>query len=165
MCYTINVNKLSKKKKKEVKQMEKEKINALAKFLEVETNEITEGECYDNSLAYDNQEYLVLTEEQADEKAKEEILYSLWAFNTDFVISHCKNFEKMDISEVETAEKSLRYAQENCCENANGLVYALIDNIDEFVEDAIDADGRGHFLAYYDGVENEQDGFYIYRVS
>ena len=145
--------------------MEQEKINALAKFLEVETNEITEG-VYDNdALAYGNQEYLVLTNEQADAKAKEEIEYSLWAFNTDFIIQHCKNFEKMDIYEIEAAEKSLRCAQENCCENANGLVFALIDNMEEFVEDAINADGRGHFISRYDGVENEQDGFYIYRMD
>lgn len=71
----------------------------------------------------------------------------------------------MDIYEVEAAEKSLRYAQENCCEGANGLVYALIDNIDEFIEDAIIADGRGHFISYYDGVENELNDLYIYRLN
>lgn len=26
-------------------------------------------------------------------------------------------------------------------------------------------DGRGHFLAGYDGVENEQDGYYIYQTN
>jgi hypothetical protein len=70
----------------------------------------------------------------------------------------------MTEEEVESAIRSLQYAQRSC-ENANGLVRALIDDMDEFIEDAINADGRGHFIAYYDGVENEQDGFYIYRVS
>lgn len=140
------------------------KAKALADFLEVGLEEITEGGCYDNSLSCDGAEYLVLTEEQADERAKEEIEGSLWAFNPDFVISHCSNFETMTEDEVESAVRSLEYAQRSC-ESANGLVRALIDDIDEFVEDAIDADGRGHFIAYYDGVENEQDGFYIYRVS
>lgn len=26
-------------------------------------------------------------------------------------------------------------------------------------------DGRGHFLSGYDGKENEQDGYYIYRIN
>lgn len=147
--------------------MTNEKINTLATFLNVEANEIETSSWDDDILTYGQQEYLVLTDEEAEEKAKEEILQSLWAFNTDFIIQHCKNFEKMDIYEIETAEKSLRYAQENCCENANGLVYALIDDIDEFINDAIMADGRGHFLSFYfyDGRENEENNLYIYRVN
>lgn len=147
------------------KELQELKAKALADFLEVGLEEITEGTCYDNSLSCNGAEYQVFTEEQANERAKEEILNSLWAFNPDFIISHCKNFEKMDCYEFDSAVESLRHAQENCCESANGLVFALIDDMDEFVEDAINADGRGHFLAYYDGVENEQDNFYIYRVS
>ncbi len=142
-----------------------EKLQALAKFLEVPAEEITEGVCYDNSLSYGGAEYMVLTEEQADERAKEEILNSLWAFNADFIIQHCKNYDDMDCYEFNSAVESLRHAQEECCENANGLVFALIDDIDEFVEDAIMADGRGHFISYYDGEENEEGDFYIYRVD
>ena len=141
------------------------KARALADFLEVGLEEITEGTHYNDSLACNGAEYIVLTEEQADARAKEEILNSLWAFNTDFIISHCKNYNDMDQCEFDSAVESLRYAQEKCCEGANGLVFALIDDIDEFVEDAINADGRGYFLAVYDGVEDEQDGFYIYRVN
>ena len=141
------------------------KARALADFLEVGLEEITEGDCYDDSLAYDGAEYMVLTDEQADERAREEITNSLWAFNADFIIRHCKNFDDMSTREYRSAVESLEYAQEQCCENADGLVVALIDDMDEFVEDAIDADGRGHFISRYDGVENEQDGFYIYRVD
>lgn len=140
------------------------KARALADFLEVGLEEITEGTCYDNSLACDGAEYMVLTDEQADAKAKEEILNSLWAFNPDFIIRHCSNFETMTQEEVKSAIRSLEYAQKSC-EYANGLVRALIADIDEFVKDAIYVDSRGHFIAYYDGVENEQDGYYIYRVG
>ena len=144
-----------------------EKAQALAKFLEISIEDLEIPE--DTELPFvvldTGANYAVLTEEQADAVAKEEILNSLWAFNADFVISHCKNYNDMDQCEVESAIESLRHAQENCCENANGLVFALIDDIDEFVEDAIDADGRGNFISRYDGVENEQDGFYIYRVD
>lgn len=144
-----------------------EKAQALAKFLEIsiEDLEIPEDAELPFVVLDTGAEYIVLTEEQADARAKEEILNSLWAFNADFVISHCKNYDDMDQYEVESAIESLRHAQENCCENANGLVFALIDDIDEFVEDAIDADGRGNFISRYDGVENEQDGYYIYRVD
>jgi hypothetical protein len=37
--------------------------------------------------------------------------------------------------------------------------------LEGFVEEAVSADGRGHFLSSYDGEENEQDGFYIYRIN
>jgi transcriptional regulator with XRE-family HTH domain len=144
-----------------------EKAQALAKFLEISIEDLEIPE--DTELPFvvldTGVEYRVLTEEQANEMVKEEILSSLWAFNADFVISHCKNYDDMDCDEFDSAVESLRHAQENCCESANGLVRALIDDMDEFVEDAIIADGRGHFLSYYDGAENEQDGFYIYRVS
>lgn len=144
-----------------------EKAQALAKFLEISVEDLEIPEDTELPLVVldTGVEYRVLTEEQADAKVKEEIEYSLWAFNPDFITSHCKNYDDMDQYEVESAIESLRYAQEQCCEGANGLVRALIDDMDEFVEDAINADGRGHFLAYYDGVENEQDGFYIYRVN
>jgi hypothetical protein len=143
-----------------------EKAQALAKFLEIsiEDLEIPEGTELPLVVLDTGVEYMVLTEEQADEMVKEEVEYSLWAFNPDFIIRHCSNFETMTEEEVESAIRSLQYAQRSC-ENANGLVRALIDDMDEFIEDAINADGRGHFIAYYDGVENEQDGFYIYRVS
>lgn len=145
--------------------MTQKKINTLAQFLEIEASELEQSSYDENIFNYGNQEYLILTDEEADEKTAEEIKNSLWAFNTNFIIQHCKNFEKMDIYEIEAAEKSLKYAQENCCENANGLVYALINDIDEFIEDAIIADGRGHFISYYDGIENELNGLYIYRLN
>ena len=143
-----------------------EQIKALAEFLEVSEDEITESEYYDeNTFSYDGAEYLVLDEEGADAKAREEIEYDLWTFHADFIIQHCKNYEEMNTSEYQSAVESLKYAQEKCCENANGLVKALIDNIDEFVDDAISIDGRGHFISRYDGEEYEMNGFYIYRVD
>ena len=146
--------------------MNEEQIKALAEFLEVSEDEITGSEYGDeNTFSYDGAEYLVLDEEGADAKAREEIEYSLWAFNADFIIQHCKNYEEMDNSEYQSAVESLRHAQEQCCENANGLVKALIDDMEEFMEDAIMADGRGHFISRYDGEEYEMNGFYIYRVD
>ena len=39
------------------------------------------------------------------------------------------------------------------------------DNLEEFINEAIQADGRGHFLNTYDSNENEEkteDGEYLY---
>ena len=52
-------------------------------------------------------------------------------------------------------------------DDANDTILALIDDFDEFVSDAISADGRGRFLSYYDGEENEEvvngETYFIYR--
>lgn len=136
-------------------------VDALAEFLNITNPEAEQ--------LLDEGDYLCLTEEEADEEARKEILNSLWAFNADFIIQHCKNYDKMDCYEYKAAVKSLQDAQSKQCESLNGLCAALIDDIDEFIEDAINADGRGHFISYYDGRENEiyYDGetFYIYRLN
>lgn len=141
------------------------KLETLAEFLGVGTDEITESEYYDNGFSYGNQEYLVLTDKEADEKAADEIRETLWAFNADFILLHAKNYNEMSDYEYRSAVDSLRKAQESACESLNGLVYAIIEDIDDFVEDAVMADGRGHFISHYDGYENELNGYYIYRVD
>jgi len=66
--------------------------------------------------------------------------------------------------------KAFQQMQESLCENANELVSAIIEDIDEFIEDAISSDGRAHFLSTYDDEENETEDdngetFYIYRLN
>lgn len=133
------------------------KIKALAEFLD-----ITEEEAM---KLIKNEDYLVLTDKEAEKKAKREILNSLWAFNADFILQHCKNADSMNSYERVSAVQALQDAQAKSCESLNGLIYAIINDINEFVNDAIKADGRGHFLSYYDGEENEQNGFFIYRLN
>jgi hypothetical protein len=54
--------------------------------------------------------------------------------------------------------------QAELCEDANEIVRAMIgERMDDFVSQAIGADERGHFLSSYDGEENQQGEFYIYR--
>ena len=75
----------------------------------------------------------------------------------------------MDNFEWDCAKEALESVQSSKAEGANGLVRALISDLDGFIEDAICEDGRGHFLASYDGDENEEtvDGvtYYIYRTN
>ena len=58
--------------------------------------------------------------------------------------------------------------QRNSCEDCNEFIKAMIDGtcgMNNFVERAIDADGRGQFLSQYDGEENEFGGYFIYRIN
>ena len=133
------------------------KIEALAKFLEIGIEDITETDW--GTLEADGSEFLVLTDEEADAKAYEEIEESLWAFNADFIIDMCG---------FSGGEKSLIAMQRESCEDCNEFIKAMIEGtcgMDSFVESAIETDGRGHFISMYDGEENEQNEYFIYRVN
>ena len=116
----------------------------------------------DAAQAIENNDYLVLTDEEATERATEEIEQSLWAFNKSFLDGHSEA-----ISEI--PDKDFEAMQCNLCESFNKAVRAMIDDFEHFVEDAISCDGRGHFISHYDGEENEekinQTYYYIYRLN
>jgi hypothetical protein len=118
-----------------------------------------------DTLTINGEEYRILTDDEADAAAREEIENSLWAFNADFILQHSTAYEETTDREDEIIIKALQEMQSKLCESAQPIVKALIKDLDEFTADAIDADGRGHFLSYYDGEENEADGFYIYRLN
>lgn len=108
---------------------------------------------------FDNDDYLVLTDEEADEKAKEYILDSAWAFNPSFL----SEFTGIDIQVFESIQSN------NRCEGNNNAILSMIDDEDDFAQMAISADGRGHFLSSYDGNESEGtvegETFYIFRQN
>lgn len=106
----------------------KNKIQALANFLEVSINEIVN--IYDNTFECNNEEYLVLTDSEADE-AEDDYL--------EQYIDDCVLFELPEQYRNYFDRESFKY---DC----------------RF-------DGRGHSLASYDGNENEEGEFYIYRVN
>ena len=124
---------------------------------------LTEIEEYEEN----NGDYLVLTNSEADEKAAEYIKDSLWAFNASFLAG-----------ETGIDDEVFKAIQDNGkCEGNNNAIESCIDDMESFVNAAISADGRGHFLAGYDFEENEEtvniygEGdaanatFYIYRVN
>lgn len=132
------------------------KIEALAKHLEIEVDDISENT--DGTFGDDNSqsgEYLVLTDGEADEMVKENILESLWAFNASFLASHCD----VDQDVIESIQANEKY------ESNNQVFKKLINDLDHFVDDAVSSDGRGHFLSTYDGDEHEVGEFYIYRTN
>ena len=116
----------------------------------------------------DGAEWLVLTDEEADEKTAEEIKEMLWAFRPEFIIEHMEQMENFSTTLRIQIIKSIEQIQVNLCEDANPFIYAIIggeNGIDDFISDAIEADGRGHFLSYYDGEEEETEHFFIYRIN
>ena len=141
-----------------VKNLDNPRIKALAKHLELTKEE--EKEIYYESYdiyCYGNQEYLVLTDDEADEKVAENIKDSVWAFNPSFLSSH---------SDID--EGVFKLLQDKC-ESANEAVLKLIKDFDKFVEDAVGTDGRGHFLSGYDGEEDyhehDNETYYIYQTN
>ena len=133
------------------------RIEALAKFLDCSVDEISEG-CSTNRYEYGREEYLVLTDDEADNETAEIIKESLWAFNAEFIASHTKH--GLDDAQID----AIKEMQGRLCESANSIVEALIEDLDYFIEDAIRADGRGHFIASYDFEEVESGEYFIYRT-
>ena len=128
------------------------KLKTLAEHLDCEADEIEQG--YDNStFELGNMEYLVLTDDEADERAKEYIESSIWAFSSWFLASH-----------TGLDEEIIKHLQDKC-EGANDVLLNAVKDVDDFVNDAISCDGRGHFMSSYDGHEEELKDLYIYRTN
>jgi len=128
-----------------------------ANFLIYCQNNLTEVESYDENDC--NNDYLVLTDEEADEKAKDYILDTVWAFTPSFLSSETE----IDIEVFEAIQGNDR------CESNNDAILSMIKDKDSFVEEAIRCDGRGHFISHYDGNENEESvnetTYFIYRQN
>ena len=116
---------------------------------------------YDSCLfLIGKREYMVLTEYEREEKIKEYIQETLWAFCPSFLAK-----------ETGLPEKVFHALTEQC-ESGNDAILALIEKtcgLDAFVEAAVEADGYGHFLAFYDGEEGEVTvegkDYFIYRMN
>jgi len=134
------------------------RVVALSKHLELTEEEKKEIHYESNdTYCFGNEEYMILTDDEADEKVAEYIKETVWAFNPSFLSCH---------SGID--EDVFKLLQEKC-ESSNEAILKLIKDFDHFVEDAVSSDGRGHFLSSYDGEENEQEHnnetYYIYRTN
>lgn len=122
------------------------RILALAQYLEIGPEDISESRYDETLFDVGSEQYLVLSDDEATEKAKEYIKDSVWAFNSSFLAGFC-----------DLPEEVFKALQEGC-ENSNDAVLSLIEksgDFDDFADQAISSDGRGHFLNTYDGEENE----------
>ena len=132
---------------KTVDKKEQEKIEALAKHLDCSIDEAI------NSM----DDYLVYTDDEADEAVYNYIDESVCYFRSDFIAAH-----------AEVDEEVIKKLQE-LHENSNTAIKSLIKDFDHFVSDAVLCDGRAHFLSSYDGEENEVNvngnTYYVYRSN
>tara|TARA_R100001591_G_scaffold37382_1_gene48644 strand:- start:12503 stop:13039 length:537 start_codon:yes stop_codon:yes gene_type:complete len=117
----------------------------------------------------DSTGYIICTDEEANDLAYEYIVDSLWAFTPSFLAGETG----VDIEVFEAL------AANGKCQSNNDAIASLIKAtqpkssfhcpLQDFVDSAIGADGRGHFLAHYDHEEHEvkvgDKTFYIYRVN
>lgn len=131
------------------------KQQALANFLEVE---VTDFEINNDEYILPNGDsYFVLTDQEADEYATSEIEDMLWAFDANWLAGYTG------------LNKAVFESLAGGYENSNEAIMALINNagsMSDFVQECMDADGRGHFVANYDGEEIElENDYYAYRVN
>lgn len=120
--------------------------------------EIKEG--YDSCIFLIQGEYMVLNEQERNEKVKEYIQDTLWAFRPSFLAK-----------ETGLPEKVFHTLTDQC-ESGNDAILALIETtcgLDAFVKAAIKADGYGNFLSSYDGKEKrvsvKGENYFIYRIN
>jgi len=108
-----------------------------------------EGTCDDDAdtiFTTNMGEYIVLTENEAYQKATEYIEDTLYAFNSDFLAGYTR------VDESVFEQLSLQY------ESANVPIRTLINangGLEGFVSEAVAADGLGHFISLYDGEEHQ----------
>ena len=132
---------------------------ALMNYLGVTEKEIREG--HDpQTLKVWGREYMVLSEQERNEKVKEYIQETLWAFIPSF------------LAEETGLPKEVFRALSEKYESGNDAILALVEKtcgLDAFVKAAVEADGYGHFLAFYDGEEEkvtvEGEDYFIYRTN
>jgi hypothetical protein len=118
-----------------------------------------ESETYDERLYGLAGDWLILTDDEANEAACDNIRESAWAFIPGFLVSYLPKGVGEEIIE----------ALQPQCEGANEAILSMLgDRFDEFADDAMSSDGRGHFLSGWDGVEHEfqHNGrdWYAYRT-
>lgn len=109
-------------------------------------------------VEFDGEQYAIAyIEEKADKACGEYIENTIWAFDPYFL-------EQMTDVPAEMFE-AVQYK----CDSINEALQILVMRtcgMDDFVDAAINADGRGHFLSPYDGEEIELAcGGYAYRID
>ncbi len=173
-----------------------DRILALAQHLDIDPEEV-EQESYGGYSA-DGGEYEVLTDSEADQRVRDYIEESVWAFNTWFIegaidVADANRYYGLESDYYDEDEDEYieigdddevffmamgmdltEYIEslQAKAESGNDELVSLINasgTMDGFVDDAIAADGRGHFLNGYDGSEEEEivngSPYFIYRTN
>ena len=106
------------------------------------------------TILINGNEYAVAAnEEEADNATRQYIEDSICYFNSSFLAEHS-----------DVPEEVFEFLANKGFFN-NEAYKSMIYDMDDFVDDAIDADGRGHFLGSYDGKEYEIGEYFLYRIK
>ena len=148
-------------------------IKAIAEALEVEDTD-TLGEILENyehgeplTIDLEHGEWILCNEETAQRLAEEYVEETLWAFRPSWLAGVTGLDESIFTLLAETGK----------CEDLNPVVTALIkgtgvdgdQRLAHVIWEAVNYDGRGHFLSSYDGEEIELEAeigtLYVYRTN
>lgn len=113
---------------------------------------------YDTVYTLGGNDYLILTDEEADELAEAGILDAVWAFNASFLECYLCNGAL-------TADQITALRGDSCESINDAFLIMLGDKKEQFIKDAILSDGRGHFISSYDGYEYEVGNYFVYRIN
>jgi hypothetical protein len=161
-----NYHKQRKKIGKNMTTLMTNKTEALAKYLECEATEVIQSSYDEKSFEACGKEFLVLTEEEAIDKAVNYIENTLWAFRTSFLIDFIPSACSLSNSKTYELEKCISQMQEKMCEDCNDILKALIGKrLKELVNAALSNDPIENFLATYDHKVCEEGEFLIYRTN
>lgn len=100
-----------------------------------------------------NEYAVAVNEEEANAAAGQYIKDSICYFNPSFLAGHS-----------DVPEEVFEFLADKGFFN-NEAYKSMIYDVDDFVDDAIDADGRGHFLNSYNGKEYKIGEYFLYQVD
>ena len=167
---------------------------ALAEYLNIDPEEVDELDRFDFDTP--EGEYLVLTEEEGYDRAMDEVKMTLddlglEAFTPNFQREILDNYIKDDVIDsfiddeidyfetqendpeqleylrsLDTKESKLDYIRDIFGDLSDFIDSREALDEDEVARAAVDTDGVAHFIAYYDGEENELgNGYFAYRIN
>lgn len=173
--------------------VEGDRAQELADYLGIDVDEVEPG-YYDNSFKADGQEFYVLTYDEAEELAKEQVLelideMGIESFSPDFQEDILENYvdeEAVDelideeieyFRDQEEDEETAEWLENLSLSDRLGYIYDTYgpdgfkdwakDHIDwdEVAEEVVRLDGPENSLATYDGNEIQLDTYYAYRID
>ena len=100
-----------------------------------------------------NEYAVAVNEEEANAAAGQYIKDSICYFNPSFLAEHS-----------DVPEEVFEFLADKDFFN-NEAYKSMIYDVDDFIDDAIDADGRGHFLNSYNGKEYKIGEYFLYQVD
>jgi hypothetical protein len=116
----------------------------------------------DDRYQVDGREYLIVDDDTADTYAREHIEDTLWAYRPSFLSGETG----IAVCVYEAIAGNERYDENN---EALKVLIEGTCGMDDFVDSAISADGRGQYLSPYNGEEIELDiygeTYYAYRLD